>query len=258
MEFDLGMANLCDVVSFLDEQLRISEIPDYPGAYNGLQLENGGEVRKVATAVDASFPVIEKAIAAEADLLVVHHGLFWHGVRMMTGVNYTKFKSAIDAGLAIYSSHIPLDIHPEWGNNALLSEKLGIEEGDDFFPWKGIQLGRKGVFRRGDLGELRDQLAEVVGGEVLMRGEADSDVGVVGLITGGAGSEVESIARAGIDTFITGEGPHWSHPLAEELGLNVLYAGHYATETFGVRRIGELLAQDFCLSNAFIEHPTGL
>jgi putative NIF3 family GTP cyclohydrolase 1 type 2 len=105
------MAKLSEVVRFLEKELGAERVPDYPGAYNGLQLQNGGEVRRVACAVDASQPVIEKAVAEGADLLVVHHGMFWQGVRMLTGSAYSKLKIAMDAGLAIYSSHIPLDIH---------------------------------------------------------------------------------------------------------------------------------------------------
>mgnify|MGYP002628393975 FL=1 len=251
------MANLAEVIGFLESELRTREIPDYPGAHNGLQLQNGGKVTKVACAVDASLPVIRKAVEARADLLVVHHGLFWQGVRQITGANYEKLKLAMDAGLAIYSSHIPLDIHPEYGNNVLLSRELGMGDGVVFFDWKGIQLGRKGVFE-GNLEDLQHRLSEVVGGPVLLRGEKKNRAGRVGVITGGAGSEVEAMAGEGVDTFVTGEGPHWSHPLAEELGLNVLYAGHYATETLGVRALGGLLTRIFGVEETFVDHPTGL
>ena len=132
------MAKLCEIVEFLDNELRTTEVPDYSGAHNGLQLENGGEVNKVAVAVDASLATIEKAVAEKADLLVVHHGLFWQGVRMMTGGQYKKLKTAFDGDLAIYSSHIPLDVHPEWGNNVLLAESLGLSVEDKFLPWKGL------------------------------------------------------------------------------------------------------------------------
>jgi dinuclear metal center YbgI/SA1388 family protein len=251
------MAKLAEVIEFLDAELKTAVIPDYPGAHNGLQLENGGEVGKVAVAVDASFPVIRKAVAAGADLLVVHHGLFWQGVRPLTGANYEKFKTAMDAGLAIYSSHIPLDVHPELGNNVLLARELGLEGGNSFHDWKGILLGRKGHFD-GSLGELQVRLARVVGGRVILRGEEGNPAGIVGIITGGAGSEVEAMKEEGLDTFVTGEGPHWSHPLAEELNLNVLYGGHYATETFGVKALGELLEEQFGVPFQYLDHPSGL
>ena len=251
------MARLEEVIDFLEAELRTGEIPDYPGAHNGLQLQNGGEVNKVACAVDASYAVIQKAVAEGADLLVVHHGLFWQGVRSLTGANYKKFKLAMDSGLAIYSSHIPLDVHPVYGNNVLLSQALGLGDGEAFFDWKGIKLGRRGKFE-GTLGEFRDLLARVVGGSVIISGDEAGSVGEVGIITGGAGSEVEAMAKEGIETFVTGEGPHWSFPLAEELGLNVLHAGHYATETFGVRALGELLEKNFAIETVFVDHPTSL
>ena len=251
------MAKLAEVIGFLDAELNTAVIPDYPGAHNGLQLENGGEVGKVAVAVDASFPVIRKAVAAGADLLVVHHGLFWQGVRPLRGANYEKFKTAMDAGLAIYSSHIPLDIHPELGNNTLLAREVGLEEGKSFHDWKGILLGRKGHFD-GSLGELQERLAKVLGGRVILRGEERNPAGIVGIITGGAGSEVEAMKQEGLDTFVTGEGPHWTHPLAEELNLNVLYGGHYATETFGVKALGELLKEQYGIPFQYLDHPSGL
>ena len=252
-----AMAKLDEIVELLDEELKTSEIPDYPGAHNGLQLQNGGAITKVGAAVDASLPVIQKAIDQEVDLLLVHHGMFWQGVRPVTGAGYHKLKLAMDAGLAIYSSHIPLDVHPSHGNNILLSKKLGLKDTESFFSWKGIELGRKARFE-GSVGELKELAVTAVGGKVIVRGELDSPAGLVGIITGGAGSEVEEVAREGIQTFITGEGPHWSHPLAEELGLHVLYAGHYATETFGVRALAELIGERFALKSVFIDHPTGL
>lgn len=252
------MTDLKTVVDFLDAELRTDEIPDYPGAHNGLQLQNDrGRVNRVASAVDGSLPVIRKAIAMEADLLIVHHGLFWQGVRRLTGPWYEKLRLAMEAGLAIYSSHLPLDIHPDFGNNVLLTRALGMEDGEPFLDWKEIQLGRKSFFN-GSLGELTRLVESAVGGRVLRRGEANEPAGQVGVITGGAGSEVEAVAREGIETLITGEGPHWSHPLAEELGLQVIYAGHYATETFGVRALVEHLHQQFGLDGVAIDHPTGL
>ena len=251
------MARLNQIVSFLDEELGTLELPDYPGAHNGLQLQNDGQVTKVAAAVDASLPVFEKVIESGADLLIVHHGMFWQSGRVITGPTYRKLKLALDANLAVYSSHIPLDVHATHGNNALLMQALELGEGAPFFNWKGIKLGRKGHFS-GRLGELVSRLEFVVGGKVHVRGDLEKPAGIVGLITGGAGSEVESMAAEGVETFITGEGPHWSYPLAEELGVNLVFGGHYATETFGVQSIGGLISREFGVPYEFIDHPTGL
>lgn len=252
------MALLHDLVSYLDAELRISEIPDYPPAHNGLQMEGPSEVIKVAAAVDATLPVIAQAVEAGTDLLVVHHGMFWNGVKMITGATYRKYRLAMEGGLAIYSAHIPLDVHADLGNNARLVAALGLRDPEPFFDWKGISLGLRGLFE-GSLDNLVAKAGKVLGNPPhVCAGRASSEAGVVGVITGGAGSEVEAIAASGIDTFLTGEGPHWSYTAAEELGINLLYGGHYATETFGVRAVGERLAERFGVSWTFIDHPTGL
>ena len=251
------MASLKDIVSFLNQELKIQEIPDYSGALNGLQLENGGKVSKIGAAVDASLPVFEKAVAGGVDLLLVHHGMFWQGAQPVTNANYRKLKLAIDAGMAVYSAHIPLDIHPEWGNNAVLASALGMEAPEPFFPWKGINLGLSETLDV-SLVDLSKRLSEVLGSAVHICAGGTEVAGRVGLITGGAGSEVASIKAEGVDTFITGEGPHWSYPLAEELGINIIYGGHYATETFGVKALSDLLSRQFMLEWDFIDHPTGL
>lgn len=249
------MPALADIVRFLDSELRIAEIPDYSGAVNGLQLQNDGKVTRVASAVDSSLPVIRKAIAAGADLLVVHHGMFWQGAQPLTGAFYQKIHEAMKANLAIYSAHLPLDVHPRWGNNALLAEAIGMTLTGTFLPYKGQPVGVTGEI---DLSraELQQRLESAVGGRVLLCPAGPARLKRIGLCTGGAGSEVA--AAAGLDAFISGEGPHWSYPLAEEMGLNLFLAGHYATETFGVRQLGEVLSTDFGIESIFLDHPTGL
>jgi len=251
------MVSLRELTDYLDRELNLDAIPDYPGALNGLQIENAGEVRKVVAAVDASLPVFETAVELGADLLLVHHGMFWQGAQRVTGAVYKKIKLAMEAGMALYSAHIPLDVHPAWGNNTQLAARLGMRDTEPFFDWKGIKLGLSQ-----DLDMERDdlvaRLTEVVEGEVHVCPGGPEKVGRVGIITGGAGSEVLAMAQCGIRTFITGEGPHWSYPLAEELGINLLYAGHYATETFGVRVLVDHLQGVFGLESDFVNHPTGL
>jgi len=253
------MAKLDSICTHLHSLLDIDGVPDYPGAVNGLQLENtSGEVTHIASAVDATLPVVEKAAAAGADMLLVHHGMFWMGAQKLTGSVFKRFKLAIDSGLAIYSAHIPLDVHPVYGNNALLAARLGFSPTEEFFPWKGILLGQRAEVEiaRDDLVSrlstaLHDSPVHVCPGgpEIVRR---------VGIITGGAGAEVAAMAATGVDTFITGEGPHWSYTAAEELGINILYGGHYATETFGVKGLGIHLAEEFDVKNSFIDHPTGM
>ncbi len=251
------MVALEEVVAFLDEELRLSEVPDYPAALNGLQLEGRGEVRRVAAAVDSSLAVVKKAVQAGVDLLIVHHGMFWSGARPVTGATFEKYKTAMDAGLSIYSAHIPLDVHPVLGNNACLSAALELQNVEPFFEWKGILLGMKGTFP-GSREDLAAKCGDVLGSMPHLCPGGQFEAGLVGVISGGCGEKVEAIRAAGIDTFLTGEGPHWSYTAAEELKLNVLYGGHYLTETFGVRAVVDLLEGKFGLPARFIDHPSGM
>ena len=252
------MVNLHEAVAFLDSELKTSSIIDYPGAINGLQLANNGEIGRIFAAVDASLPVIKAAVALGGPaLLIVHHGMFWQGAQPLTGGFYQKVKMAMEAGIAIYSSHLPLDVHPEVGNNVLLARAIGLEETEPFFKEKGSCLGIRGRWD-GTRDALAKTLKEVLGGPVHLCPGGSEVISKVGIITGGAGSEVVKVAAAGVDCFITGEGPHWSYPLAQELGLNVFYGGHYATETFGVQSLARLIASKFEIGWDFLDQPTGL
>ncbi|MDG1358568.1 MAG: Nif3-like dinuclear metal center hexameric protein [Akkermansiaceae bacterium] len=251
------MAKLRELTDYLDRELRLGEIPDYPGAMNGLQIENQGEVKKIGAAVDASLPVFEKAVAEGVDLLLVHHGMFWQGAQTLTGPFYQKVKLALDAGMALYSAHIPLDVHPVWGNNQQLANAIGMTEPEPFFDWKGIQLGLRQEMTT-SLADLASSIEVAVAGKIHLCHGGGTRAGRVGVITGGAGSEVEAVASCGINTFITGEGPHWSFSMAEELGINVIYGGHYATEIFGVRALSAHLQKQFQVESCFLDHPTGL
>jgi dinuclear metal center YbgI/SA1388 family protein len=251
------MAKLNDIVAYLDRQLKISKIPDYPGALNGLQLHGGESICNITSAVDAVLPVIRKAIKSKTDLLIVHHGMFWGGTQRIQGALYEKLKLAMDANMAIYSCHIPLDVHPQFGNNILLAKAIGLGKPTPFLEWQGIPIGLRfevDMQRR----TLLKKIEKAVSGPVHLAPGATSKVKHIGVITGAAGSQIESAAANGIDTFITGEGPHHTYTLAEELGVNLIYAGHYATETFGVQALAGHLAQKYGVQHAFIDHPTGL
>lgn len=252
------MPNLDDLVSAANDWLRIDEVPDYPQALNGLQMQGTREVRKIVAAVDACLPVIDAACHANADVLVVHHGLFWQGAQRIVGSLHAKLKRAIDHGLAIYSSHIPLDVHPEMGNNARLAAALGIGGAAPFFPWKGIELGLA-IECELSRDELVSRVESATGAKAHLCPGGPETVRRVGVVTGGAGSEISAVAETGIDTFVTGEGPHWSYTAAEELGINLIYGGHYATETFGVKALAERWCSAFPgLEWEFLDHPTGL
>jgi dinuclear metal center YbgI/SA1388 family protein len=250
------MPALQDIVSRCDELLNTAGVADYPGAHNGLQLENGGKVTRIAAAVDACEPVIMEAVERGCTLLLVHHGLLWNPLRF-TGATYRKVKAAMDHGLAIYSSHLPLDLHPELGNNAQLARAIGIIDWTPAFPSKGQPIGLKAEISL-SLEELARRLETALGCAAHLAPGGPSTTRRLGIVTGGAGSEVAQVVAEGCDTFITGEGPHWSYPAAEELGINVFYGGHYATETFGVKALAAQLSEEFGVSWEFVDHPTGL
>jgi dinuclear metal center YbgI/SA1388 family protein len=253
----MAIAGLQAVVRHCDLLLNINDVPDYDGAFNGLQVENRGRVSRVAAAVDASPTTVKLAVEAKANLLLVHHGLFWGNRHPWTGTHYQLMRQLLENDVAVYSAHLPLDMHPKLGNNALLCSALGLRTLKPFFfqrerHW-GFRAAKKITRRR-----LVTLTEKAVNGPVHLIPGGPPNCRKIGVVSGGAGGELAVAAAEGVDTFITGEGPHWTFALAEELGVNVLYAGHYATETFGVKALAEHLARRFKLSWTFLDHPTGL
>ena len=248
---------LLDIVRHCDRILRTDKVNDYPGAANGLQVENRGAVTRIAAAVDATLSTIKLAIASRADLLIVHHGLFWTPRQPWTGKTYEMLRLLVGSNLAVYSSHLPLDLHPKLGNNTRLCAELGLKNPQPFFYDKDQHIGVE-VRAKLPLEEVKQRLKAAVGGEPTVIPGGPSVCQRIGIVTGGAGDELKRAADEGVDTFITGEGPHWTFALAEELGLNVFYGGHYATETFGVRALAAHLALRFKLPWTFLDHPSGL
>jgi dinuclear metal center YbgI/SA1388 family protein len=251
------------IVDYLDELLGTSRIPDYPGAVNGLQLSNDGPIRKIAAAVDFSSRTVAAAIADKANFLLVHHGMFWSGAKPITGTSFARIKSLIENDVAVYSSHLPLDCHPTFGNNVLLSRTLGLEPDGEFAHFKGNAIGVRGRANIPTL-ELVDRartFARSNGGEVVASGVRDGAITRSWAICTGSGASAETLEEAvslGVDTLIVGEGPHWTAVEADELGIAIIYAGHYATETLGVRALAKHLAERFSLEWFPVNAPTGL
>lgn len=248
---------LAELVRYMDERLGIEGIRDWKNALNGLQVSNSGEVRRIAAAVDASQATIRAAIERGCDLLVVHHGLFWGGNLPVTGSRYRRLKMLLEADVAVYGAHLPLDVHPELGNNAILTRELGLEPSGTFAPHEGRDVG---VTAECDLprDELLDRLRQALNGEVRIVAGGPAMVRRVGILTGSGGSVVDVAAAAGVDTLITGEGAHHSYIDAMEAGINLVFGGHYATEVFGVRALAADVAGRFGLSWHFIDSPTGM
>jgi len=250
-------ASLRKIVSYCDTLLRTEQFTDWPGAQNGLQIENSGNISRIAAVVDASLATVQMAVAAKANLIIAHHGLFWSPSHPWTGKRYELLRLLIDNDVALYSSHLPLDAHPKIGNNALLCRALGFKHLKPFFLSKGQMIGWK-TEARINRAELGGRLGEILHKPpILLPGGADHCCRI-GVVTGGAGDELKIAAEEGVDTFITGEGRHWTYAMAEELGLNVFYGGHYATETFGVKALAAEISAKFKIPWEFLDHPTGL
>jgi dinuclear metal center YbgI/SA1388 family protein len=245
------------VVKHCDKLLRTKEIGDYDGAANGLQVGNSGAVTRIAAAVDASLATVKLAIKAKADLMIVHHGLFWSPSHPWTGKKHELLRLLIENDLAVYSSHLPLDAHPKLGNNAQLCAALGLKNLRPFFVTHGQIIGFKAQTKI-SRAELAARLVRATGAKPRVIPGGKSICKKIGVVTGGAGGDLKQAVDEGVDTFITGEGPHWTYAVAEELGLNVFYGGHYATETFGVKALALHLSKRFKLPWTFIDHPTGL
>jgi dinuclear metal center YbgI/SA1388 family protein len=245
------------IISHCDKILRTRDIGDYDGAANGLQVDGRGPITKIAATVDASLATVKLAIAAKADLLIVHHGLFWSPSHPWTGKKHELLRLLIENNLAIYSSHLPLDAHPKLGNNAQLCTVLGLRNLEPFYLTHGQTIGFK-TRTKISRSELAAKLERATGVKPRIIPGGKSICEKIGVVTGGAGDGLKIAADEGVDTFITGEGPQWTFALAEELGLNVFYGGHYATETFGVKALAAHLSGKFKLPWEFLDHPTGL
>ena len=248
---------LTELVLYLNDYLRVTAVPDAPHALNGLQVSNAGAVSRVAAAVDLCEATVRLAAEQGADFLLVHHGLFWAGLEPLTERRYRRVAGLVKHNIALYSAHLPLDLHPDVGNNAVLARQLGVTLRGAFGEEYGVPIG---VW--GEVDELRtvlgQRLTSLLGGAPRLLPFGPERARRVGIVTGAAGSLIGQAAAAGLDTYITGEGPHHTFFDAEELGLNVFYAGHYATETVGVKALAEHLRTRFDLPWTFLDHPTGL
>lgn len=258
----MSVTPLRELVHALDAELRTAEIPDYPGAVNGLQLANSGRVERVAVAVDASRAAITEAALCGASLLIVHHGLFWAGAQPVTGVSYEKYRTLFGSDIAVYASHLPLDCHAELGNNVRLARALHLTPDGGFARFKTIDIGLSGTANEptAQLLERVTAFAARYGGTVRASIPAHGRTTSRWAICTGGGASSDTLREArerGIDTLIVGEGPHHTTVDAIEHDLCVIYAGHYATETLGVQALGEWLDARFGLPWTFLHLPTG-
>jgi dinuclear metal center YbgI/SA1388 family protein len=254
---------LAELVEYADELLRPDLIPDYPNAINGIQLQNRSPIRGIAAAVDFSTRAIHGALSTSSNLLIVHHGMFWGGLEGLTGPAYERIRTLVEADIAVYASHLPLDRHSELGNNVVLARELGLESTGPFARFGETFIGLRGEtdLATATLFSRARKFAQREGGDARVSLMRDGRKTRKWAMCTGAGASAETLKEAtalGIDTMIVGEGPHWTAVYAEENDLVIIYAGHYATETLGVRALAKHLGERFHLPWHFVAAPTGL
>jgi dinuclear metal center YbgI/SA1388 family protein len=250
------MPSLEELAGYLDDYLKIAEVKD--DSLNGLQVANSGTVHKAGLAVDASLKTFQKCRQENVDFLFVHHGLFWGKPVSLKGAFYKRIRELIEADIALYAAHLPLDMHPEVGNNAQIQKILDWPVRGDFGEYHGIVIGKWVEFpKKKPLRILRDQIREKMGCEPLVWDFGPPEIRRLGYISGGGLSMIEQAIDRKFDAFITGEPGHSAYWLAKEANINVIFAGHYCTETLGVKAIGRVLNEKWGLETVFLDLPTG-
>ena len=241
---------------WLDAVLNVGNIPD--SSLNGIQVGNGGGCSRVALAVDASEASIAGAAASGADFLIVHHGLIWDKPFAWRGPALNRMKRLVESGIALYAAHLPLDLHSELGNNAQLCRKMGWTEISEFGTYHGTVIGRKAVFSEPvDLNDITAGLGRLLGVEPTVWRFGRDTVRSAAVVSGRALSMLDQAVREGCDVYITGESGHEPYWYAREAAINVIFGGHYATETWGLRALGDKIKKECGLETVFLDLPTG-
>ncbi len=248
-------AKLSDIAAFLDDELKVGDFKD--SSANGLQVEGRAEVRKVALAVDACMDSMRAAVAQGADMMVVHHGLIWRGgLTSIRGIARRRIAYLLKNELGLYGVHLPLDAHAKLGNNACLARILGLGKLRPFCAHMGKTISFAGELPRAKTGrEVAALLAEALDTKTRVAGDAGKPLRSIGIVSGGGAFSIAEAHESGLDGLVTGEGSHAATLDAADSGIVVIYAGHYETETLGVREVGKLLAKRFGVETVFVEGP---
>ena len=247
------MATVRAMAEFLDRELNVAAFPD--DSHNGLQVQNSGAVQCVVAGVDASMAFFEKAAARKAALLVCHHGLSWgDSFKRITGLNYRRLKYLLDRDMALYACHLPLDAHPRLGNNAQICRALGLRGVRPFGRYHGVAIGFRGALPRPmAYAAFKTRVRAPFGHTLDAMDFGKSSVRTVAVVSGGAAEEVAEAGESGIDVYISGEPKLMAWHLAQEYGIHAIFAGHYATEVFGVKAVANLLAARFHVRAEFVD-----
>ena len=249
--------SLKNITSFLDKELALAVFPQDESA-NGLQVEGSKTIKKIGIAVDACDYVFKKASENNVDFLFVHHGLIWGGLKNIRGLTKKRIKALFDSDISLYACHLPLDWHPEYGNNIQLLKLLNIKKMDEFGEYHGKKIGYWGRIKNEiTLKAFTSDVDRILHTKTTFV-NFGRKVRNIGVVSGGGWFAINEAEKYGIDTFLTGEPSHSAYTLAEEMKVNLVFAGHYATETLGVKAVGEMLKKKFGGAVEFIDHPTGL
>lgn len=248
------MATLADIVSALDEELQPGRFPGDPSR-NGLQVANSGEVRKVRCGVDGSLEFFERAAAEGADLCIVHHGISWgDSLTRIAGLNYELVSFLVKHDMALYACHLPLDAHPTLGNNAGLAAALGLRDLRPFGEYAGSLIGFRGELPAPmPAAEFRERVRALSNGGFTAHEYGPATIRTVGVVSGGGEGELPQAAALGLDAFVSGEGGLQAYNAAKQGRIHAYFAGHYATETFGVKSLGRLVAERFGVEAEFVD-----
>ncbi len=243
------------LVRHLDALLDTRGIKD--ASCNGLQVQGADEVSVIGLAVDASLAAYRKAVAAGCQMLVVHHGLIWTGLTHVTGNVHRHLQFLLDYRLNLYASHLPLDLHPRLGNNARLAAILGLAGRAPAFDYHGIRIGTRGRLKTPRTNaEIVATLKSAIGGTPLVLPFGKKKNRTVGVVSGGGAEGLGQAIAMELDCYVTGEHAHYNHHQAAEAGINVIFAGHYETETVGVKALGRALEARFRVKTVFLDVPT--
>ncbi len=245
-----------DLVDWLDEELDNVSFND--ASLNGLQVEGRESVHRIGVAVDACQATIDAAVTEKVDMLLVHHGLFWGHCERVVGRMARRLKALLGAGINLYASHLPLDSHPQWGNNAQLARLLDLQDLEPFGRYKGREIGFVGNIAPMDAARVGAKLQAALDSPVRLWAFGPPLPHRIAVVSGGGASLLSEAVEKGLCGMVTGEAPHEAYSVAEEGALNTWLAGHYATETLGVKALAGAIRERWGIPWVFLDHPTGL
>jgi len=251
------MVTLHQICQFLDTELNIAQIEE--SAINGLQVEGKEVIKKVICAVDASLETFAEAKKQNAEMVIVHHGLFWDKPEALTGALYKRLAVLFKNDISLYAVHLPLDLHPELGNNAQLMNLFTPKTREPFGDYHGVTIGYVGKLDQEiDVVSIKQKLEETLNTTCRLLSFGKQKMKTIAIVSGGGSDIFKEVVEKKIELFITGESKLFTYHLAKESKINIIFAGHYATETLGIKALAKTLSQKFQLECHFIDIPTGL